>query len=58
MHYDFPKNSFAFTDGQGSGFSLGNDHMKVDAVKASVGFLFNRSREQRPERSIPTPKAQ
>ena len=29
---------------------------KVDAVKASVGFLFNRSREQRPGRLIPNTK--
>jgi opacity protein-like surface antigen len=41
LHSDFPKNTFAFVDGNGSGFSLGNDHLKVDAVKARVGFLFN-----------------
>lgn len=41
LHYDFPKNTFAFTDGKGSGFSVGNDHLTVDAVKARVGFLFN-----------------
>jgi hypothetical protein len=41
LHYDFPKNAFAFTDGKGAGFSLNNNHMQVDAVKARVGFLFN-----------------
>ncbi len=41
LHSDFPKNTFAFVDGKGGGFSLGNEHLKVDAVKARVGFLFD-----------------
>jgi opacity protein-like surface antigen len=41
LHSDFPKNTFAFVDGQGAGFTLGNEHLKVDAVKARLGFLFN-----------------
>jgi opacity protein-like surface antigen len=41
LHSDFPKNTFAFVDGKGGGFSLGNEHLQVDAVKARVGFLFN-----------------
>lgn len=41
LHSDFPKNTFAFVDGKGGGFTLGNEHLKVDAVKARVGFLFN-----------------
>jgi outer membrane immunogenic protein len=41
LHSDFPKNTFAFVDGKGGGFSLGNNHLQVDAIKARVGFLFN-----------------
>lgn len=41
LHSDFPKNTFAFVDGRGGGFTLGNEHLKVDAVKARLGFLFN-----------------
>jgi opacity protein-like surface antigen len=41
LHYDFPKNTVAFTDNNGISLGLGTSRQSIDAVKARLSWLIN-----------------
>jgi opacity protein-like surface antigen len=41
LHYEFPKNTIALSDGGGSAFNMVNSRQSVDVVKGRLSYLFN-----------------